>query len=284
MPASTSTASRTGRRRLLVVGVVVLAVLAAGAVWVLGGDAPEQVDIADAAADLDADGEATASDSDQDAAAEGGSDDGASGGAGDDGDTDGTTDQATDGDTAGVDGSWVVDTSVGEFSVADTSGTFVGFRIGEELARVGQTEAVGRTPLVEGELTISDGVLTAATFSADLTGIVSDQPRRENAIQRALGTAENPTATFTLLEPVEVDGLAEGEVVEVTAVGELTVARTTNPADVPLQATVVDGVAVVTAAFEVTFADYGVTVPSAPVVIQVDDFGDVELQLYLTRG
>jgi hypothetical protein len=48
-------------------------------------------------------------------------------------------------------GRWTVDPSVGSF--ADFSGTFVGYRIREELAGVGAQEAVGRTPAVSGTLT-----------------------------------------------------------------------------------------------------------------------------------
>ena len=41
--------------------------------------------------------------------------------------------------------------------------------------------------------------------------------------------------------------------------------------------------AVVVGSLEITFADYGVTVPQAPVVVSVDDFGIVEMQLLFTR-
>lgn len=40
----------------------------------------------------------------------------------------------------------------------------------------------------------------------------------------------------------------------------------------------------VTGAFEVTLAGYGVTAPSAPIVLSVADTATVELQLYLTRS
>ncbi len=255
----------TSRRRTTLFAVLGLVALAAvgAVVWFLSGDAPGSVDI-DQAASAIADDSATGDDETD--VTEG--DDGA--------------------DTAvaseGLDGTWTVDTTIGEFSVLDTTGTFVGFRIDEELSTIGETEAVGRTPGVEGELVIEDGTMTAATFSADMTQIVSDESRRNTRIYNALDAGAFPAATFTLTEPVEVGDLAEGEVVEVEAVGTLEVKGVTNEVVAPLQATLQDGVAVVTGAFEITFADYDVAVPTAPIVLSVSDVGDVEFQLYLRRA
>ena len=44
----------------------------------------------------------------------------------------------------GIAGTWTVDPSIGSFG--DFTGSFVGYRVQETLARVGATEAVGRTP------------------------------------------------------------------------------------------------------------------------------------------
>src|SRR3990172_7635776 len=59
----------------------------------------------------------------------------------------------------GITGTWVVDPSVG--SISDFSSTFVGYRVREELASIGATEAVGRTPDVTGSLTIVGTAITA---------------------------------------------------------------------------------------------------------------------------
>jgi hypothetical protein len=53
--------------------------------------------------------------------------------------------------TGGVDGRWTVDTAIG--AVADGSGTFVGYRVQEQLATIGATEAVRRTSSVTGSIT-----------------------------------------------------------------------------------------------------------------------------------
>lgn len=260
-PAPSPSAARR-RRTLLIAAVGILAMITA-VVWYLLRPAPDEVDITSAVDQIEQDGAAQAT-----------------GDAGTGAETAGTGTAGT-----GTDGTWVVDTSVGEFSVEDTTGTFVGFRVDEELASVGATTAVGRTPSVTGELTLDGTTLSAASFSADLTALVSDESRREDAIQRALDTATYPTADFTLTEPVELgDVPTDGATTEATATGDLTIAGVTRQVAVPLQFSVTDGVAVVTGTLDVTFADYGVEVPSAPIVVSVEDSGTVELQMFLTRA
>lgn len=201
---------------------------------------------------------------------------------------DAATEDAATGDAATEDadasGTWVVTTEVGEFDFADATATFVGFRVDEELANVGQTEAIGRTPAVDGELVIEGTTLTAATIEADLTQMVSDIPRREGAMRRAMGVDANPTGTFTLIEPVDVGAVpAEGEVLTATAVGELTVNGVTNAVEVPLEVTAADGDLLVVGSMPVVFADHDVTAPQAGPVVSIEQEGTVELQLWFTR-
>ena len=185
----------------------------------------------------------------------------------------------------GIEGEWSVDTSVGEFIVTDeTTATFAGFRVEEVLESIGSTTAVGRTPSVSGSIEIEGTTLTSAEIVVDMTAIVSDQARREEAIQSALGTGADPEATFVLTEPVELgEAAASGEMVEVVATGELTLNGVTNTVEIPLQAQMVDGAILVTGSTEILFADYSVTAPSAPVVLSVENNGILELQLWLSR-
>lgn len=92
---------------------------------------------------------------------------------------------------ATVDGTWTIDPTI---TNSQGIGSYTGFRVDEVLAGVGATTAVGRTPTVEGSLTVDDGSLIAATVSADLRRITSDESRRDSAIQRALDTSRYPTA------------------------------------------------------------------------------------------
>jgi len=187
--------------------------------------------------------------------------------------------------TDGIEGEWSVDTTVGAFTVTEkTTATFAGFRVEEVLDSIGSATAVGRTPVVSGSIEIEGTTLTSAEVVADLTSIVSDQTRREDAIQRALGTGSNPEASFTLTESIDLgEDAASGEVVDAVATGELTVNGVSNTVEIPLQAQLVEGMILITGSTEVLFDDYSVTAPSAPVVISVEDNGILEFQLWLSR-
>lgn len=195
-----------------------------------------------------------------------------------------TTPSSEDPVVDGIDGTWVVDTDSGTFDFSDTaSGTFVGFRVDEELTSIGSTTAVGRTPVVTGELTIDGTELTAASFEADVTAITTNESRRDSRVQSALDTGQFPTATFTLAEPVDLGAAAEaGGPVSVTATGELTIHGITRTVEIPLEAQLVDDTIVVVGSMDLVFADFEVEVPSAPVVVSAEDHGILEVQLLLT--
>jgi polyisoprenoid-binding protein YceI len=184
-----------------------------------------------------------------------------------------------------VDGTWTVDTSTGEFDFETATGTFAGFRIQEELSSIGSTTAVGRTGDVTGSITIAGEQLTAAEFEVDVSTITTNESRRDDRVQSALETSQFPTATFTLTEPVALGAdPASGEELSVTAVGDFTLHGVTRQVEVPLQAKLVGDTVVVVGSFDVLFSDYGVEVPSAPIVLSVSDTGTIEMQLLLTKS
>ena len=51
----------------------------------------------------------------------------------------------------------------------------------------------------------------------------------------------------------------------------------------PLQAQLVEGTVVVVGSVDITFSDFGVEVPSSPIVVSAEDHGVLELQLLLAR-
>lgn len=185
----------------------------------------------------------------------------------------------------GIAGTWVVDTSVGDFSFEDSTASFVGFRIQEQLVGVGATTAVGRTPTIDGTLTIAGTTVTGATITADMTDIVTNNSKRNGRVQEALSTSDFPTATFTLTQPFDIGSEpADGDQFSVTAVGDLTIAGVTNQVEVPLEAQVVGDLVVVVGSVDIDFTDWNVSVPSAPVVVSAENQGPIEMQLYFTRG
>ena len=239
-------------KKTVMYGGLAALLLAAGFVWwFLGREGP-------AAADLSATAEAVSTDS-----------------------TAGGTTAAPD----TLDGTWTVDTSIGTFSVDDPTSTFVGFRVAEELRGLGAVTAVGRTGDVSGSISVAGTSLDTGQVDVDLTGMVSNDSRREDNIQDALNTTTNPTATFVITESAEFgDGLLDGAIVTTTVIGDLTINGVTNSVQMPVEAQLVDGSVLVVGSIDVVFADYDVEVPSSQIVVSVEDEGVLEVQIWLSRA
>ena len=180
-----------------------------------------------------------------------------------------------------ADGTGRVDRSL---TNAQGSGSFAGFRIAEVLVSVGKATAVGRTPSVEGTITVSGSTVTAAQIAADLTDITTHDSRRDGAVQRALATSRYPDATFVLTQPIQVGSVpTDGQRITVPATGDLTIRGVTRSVTVEVQAQLQGDVLVVVGSAPVVLADYGVTAPTAPVVASVAGEGTFEFQLYFRR-
>ena len=152
----------------------------------------------------------------------------------------------------------------------------MGYRVEEELANIGAATAVGRTPGVTGSLTFDGTTVAAAEFSADLSTLQSDRAQRDGQLHRqALETDTYPTATFTLTQPIDLGAVpADGQVVEATATGELTIHGTTKSVQIPLEARLSGNVVTVTGSIDIVFADYGISRPSSFMVLSIADHGN----------
>lgn len=232
-----------------VVGLVVI--VGAGALWLFGGDSPDEVSIDAATEQLTAGEQAE------------------------------TVGAVTPG---GIAGAWNLDTDTGEFDYESATGSFVGFRIEEELTGVGSITAVGRTGHVTGALTIEDSTLTAAGFDVDMTTITTEDSRRDDNVQDAIEGSDFPAASFVLAEAVDLgEGAIQGEAISVTAAGDLTIHGVTQAVSIPLDAQLIGDTIVVVGSVTISFADYGIDVPTSPIVVSVQDFGILEFQLLFTQ-
>lgn len=200
-------------------------------------------------------------------------------------DGDAVSEDQTAGSSGGLDGVWNV-------QVADDAGdlqgeptvSFAGFRVDEVLNSIGDFTAVGRTADVAGSIEVSSTALVAATVEVTMSTLRTDNSFRDGRIYGALNTSEFPKAIFTLTEPVELpEGMAGGAAFSGSAEGDLTIKGVTNRVAFDLQARLVGDIIVAVGSSEVTFSDYGVTAPTAPVVASVEDHGIMEFQLILTR-
>jgi polyisoprenoid-binding protein YceI len=247
--------SRT--QRLIAAAVVLVVVLGAAGWWFfIRDDAPEAANIDDASQTL------------EEAA-----------GSGD------ATDTTTADGAAALDGEWSVDASIGSFD--DFSGTYAGYRMDEELAGVGATTAVGRTPDVTGGITIAGRQVTTGSFEVDMTTLTSDRDMRDNAIRsRGLETDAFPTATFELTQPVDLpEGIdTAGASVPFSATGNLTLHGVTKEVTLDFDAETRDGTIAIVGSTPVRLADYDMEAPTTAVALSVADQGTLEFQLFLTKA
>ena len=166
--------SSRSKAPLIVGGLVVVAIVVAGVFWLLRDDAPDEVNLDDAVAQVSTTTEAA----DTGDTGDTGSDDGSS-----------TTGVAAD----GIEGEWTVDTETGEFDYESATGSFVGFRI-DTLAFAGgavhdplaalvfcQPPQVDLS-VINGRVRVQDGHL----LGVDLPALVA----RHNTIARALARGE----------------------------------------------------------------------------------------------
>jgi polyisoprenoid-binding protein YceI len=101
---------------------------------------------------------------------------------------------------------------------------------------------------------------------------------------RVLATAEFPEATFVLTEPVALSTTpAVGEVVTLSATGDLTVHGVTKQVTFELEASWTGEFVDVAGSTPVVFADFGIEAPKTPAV-EVDEQGTIELQLTFERA
>lgn len=175
-------------------------------------------------------------------------------------------------DRSSADGTWKVEAG---------TDVFVGYRVSELFG--GETikvTAVGRTPGVEGTLTVSGSEVTAAEITADMTRLKSDKAPRDGQIKtRGIQTDDFPTATFTLTQPITLPGNPEkGKEVDVTATGELTLHGVTKTVEIPLKAVWNGGTITVAGGAKVAFSDFDIE-PPTNAIVSVDDNGEFELQL-----
>ena len=243
-------------RRLVAAGAAVaVAAVAVGAFVLFWGDEPEEVDLASAIQAA-----ATSAASTPSVTPASGS---------------------TDNNLAASDGELT-----GTWSVVNDGSSFVGYRVQEELARIGTATAVGRTSEITGTLEFDGAAITAVSVEADLSTLASDDDRRDQQLQRqALETGAFPTATFVLTEPISLDSVpAEGQTIAVDATGELTVHGVTQTVTIPLQGAFVDGRVVVVGSTVLQLADYDIDAPESMAVLSVDDEATLELQLVFAQA
>jgi polyisoprenoid-binding protein YceI len=193
----------------------------------------------------------------------------------------GASASAPDAAAGGLAGSWTV-----------VEGSEAGYRVREQLAGFdAETDAVGRTSDVSGSITLvgTDAALqlSEGSITVDTTTIVSDEGRRDDRMRsEGLQTDTYPTATFTLTEPVDVPAAAaDGQIVELTLVGDLELHGVTRPVSIPATAQLIDGQIQVAGATTFALADFEIDAPNVGgFIISIADEGALEFLVVLARA
>ncbi|MCY4176472.1 MAG: YceI family protein [Acidimicrobiaceae bacterium] len=276
--------------KLLVAGVVAAVVVGAAFVaWYVltRDDAPDAVDLSATVERLA--GATTAppqAGGDETAAAQsgptGGAESGDSDPAASSASSDGGAGSAAGG---GLAGTWQLQASDDPGDLQDQpTVSFAGFRVDEVLSTIGDFTAAGRTADVSGTVELSDTELLAAEVTVMMSTLRTDNSFRDGRIYEALNTSDFPTATFVLAAPLGLPpGLADGEAFSGVAEGDLTIKGVTNRVSFSLEAQLLGDRLLAVGRSEVVFSDYGVTAPTAPIVVSVEDHGIMEFQLFFAR-
>ncbi len=160
-------------------------------------------------------------------------------------------------------------------------GSVVRYRVKETLFGQSNT-AVGKTSAVTGSMTIAGTLVTDASFTVDMRSVTSDDSHRDNQFQgRIMDTADFPTATFALAQPIALAPVpADGTVRRYAATGKLTLHGTPRTVTIPLTARRTGNVIAVQGISHVTFSDFGIDNPSGGPA-SVGNAGQLEFVLQL---
>ena len=162
---------------------------------------------------------------------------------------------------AGYDGEWVA-----------TEESQFGYRVEEVLAGV-NTTAVGRSNQLTGTMTVEGTTVPAVDMEVQVATITSDESKRDESFRGSvMNTAEFPTATFHLTQPIELGAIpAEGEQITASATGDLTMHGVTQPVTFDVTAQASGGKIGVLGSIPIVFTDYGIQNPSYGPVKTEDD-------------
>ena len=177
----------------------------------------------------------------------------------------------------------------GSWTVAKNS--VAGYRVREQLAFVGApSDAVGRTSSISGSMTLAQTsagyTVSAATFTVDVNTLTSDRSMRDQRLHSiGLQSDRYPTATFTLTSPITLPATASnGQAVQVSAVGDLTIHGTTQRVTIPISAKLSGSQIEAAGAITFPFSQFNMTPPNIGGFVSVQNNATMEFALVFQRA
>lgn len=179
-------------------------------------------------------------------------------------------------------------TSAGAGTWTVASGSQAGYRVREQLASLAApSDAVGRTSAITGTLTLTQSVsgysVTAASFTVDVSKLISDKAMRDQRIHRqGLESDRYPTATFRLTSPITLPAeAASGQTIHVSATGALTIHGVTKTVTIPIDGQLTGSQIQLVGSISFPFSDFGMTPPSIGGFVSVQNTATMEFKLVL---
>ena len=145
--------------------------------------------------------------------------------------------------------------------------------------------AVGRTPDVSGQLDVTGTVIENFAIKASLTSLAIRRrcPQRRHPAHAPDGRLSDRDLRL-LPEPVDLGQVhPEGEVFALSVPGTLTIMDISQDVVVDLEAGRSGDTVVVVGTWPIQFADFEVTMPSAPIVVSVSEDGELKWRLLHPR-
>ncbi|MFO7635194.1 MAG: YceI family protein [Caldilinea sp.] len=170
-------------------------------------------------------------------------------------------------------------------------GTEARFLIDEVLMGQDKT-VVGATALVEGELTVdpSDPAsVQVGEIRIDARDLTTDDDRRTNRLRNDILKSSQDAYRYITFRPTSIDGLpaaaAVGDSFTFQSTGDLTILDTTQPVTFEMTVTAVDEETLQgSGTATIRYADFGINIPSVPMVASVEDEVKVEIDFTAQAG
>ena len=187
-------------------------------------------------------------------------------------------------------GSPTATASAGTGTWTVTSGSQAGYRVREQLASLpAPSDAVGRTSSITGSVTVTQSgssyTVAAASLTVNVNTLTSDRPMRDQRI-RQMGLESNryPTATFVLTTPIDLPaGATGGQIVNLSATGQLTIHGVTKTVTIPIQARLSSTQIELAGSITFPFGEFGMTPPSIGGFVSVQDNATMEFDIKLAQ-
>lgn len=152
------------------------------------------------------------------------------------------------------------------------------FTLDEDLVGV-RTTVVGTTNQVGGEIALnlaSPSASSVGTITINARTLTTDNDFRNQAIRSRILRSSQDQYEFITFVPTSLNGLPEtaevGETYTIDIIGDLTIIDTTNEVTFTTEVTIVSETEITgSATSTITYGDWGIPIPTAPSVANVDE-------------